>query len=93
MPEKRQELEYRMNLVDRIYELSKAINAKGKYYAFFELLPHVNAVDVRITPKEDYSKCIVNFSLYHYESDYESHLDMTIKLSQIVLTLEEYLEK
>lgn len=93
MPEKSQELEYRMKLVDRIYELSKAINEKGKYYAFFELLPHVNAVDIRITPKEDYSKYIVNFSLYHYESDYESHLDMTIKLSQIVLTLEEYFEK
>lgn len=85
------ELEKRLEIVDEIYKTCKAINAQGKYYAFFKLRPHVKWVSVEITTVENYEYFLMSEQA-NYDSDWKTHEKMMIDLTVLYAMLKNYLE-
>lgn len=79
-------LQERLKLVRKIFILAMEINAKGKYYVFFDLQAHVSRIHVHITPQSDYKKWIYEYS-YYYDCNFKTHEEIMNRLNEMVSVL------
>jgi hypothetical protein len=74
--------------IHELLTLCLEISQGNKYNAWFGFSGHVNLIDIRIAPKDNYSNVIYDNSFY-----IDSQLFNRDKLLQAITSLEDYLEE